>query len=122
MVRRAARPRPRDPDRHPGRDAWSRELTERWLSEHLPVPIAGLHMRAGNDYRSNAAIKREIHSRLARTFDDYAAIDDDPEIVGLWQEIGIPVALVLGGVKWWPLSSAANPSMEFRCRFNGLPL
>lgn len=78
-----------------GRDAWSRELTERWLSEHLPVPIAGLHMRAGNDYRSNAAIKREIHSRLARTFDIYAAIDDDPEIVGLWQEIGIPVALVL---------------------------
>lgn len=93
MVRRAARPRPRDLIVQAA--AWSRELTERWLSEHLPVPIAGLHMRAGNDYRSNAAIKREIHSRLARTFDIYAAIDDDPEIVGLWQEIGIPVALVL---------------------------
>jgi hypothetical protein len=24
-----------------------------------------------------------------------AAIDDDPEIVGLWQEIGIPVTMVL---------------------------
>ncbi len=80
-----------------GRDAWSRELTERWLSEHLPVPIAGLHMRRDNDYRSNMAVKREIHSALARTYDIRAAIDDDPEIVALWQEVGIRIAMVLDG-------------------------
>ena len=28
-----------------GRDAWARELTEQWLSEYLPAPIDGLHMR-----------------------------------------------------------------------------
>ena len=78
-----------------GRDDWSRELTEQWLSEHLPIPIAGLHMRGDGDYRSNVAIKREIHSQLAQMFDIRAAIDDDPEIVGLWQEVGIPVAMVL---------------------------
>ena len=78
-----------------GRDDWSRELTEQWLSEHLPIPIAGLHMRGDGDFRSNVAIKREIHSQLAQMFDIRAAIDDDPEIVGLWQEVGIPVAIVL---------------------------
>ena len=78
-----------------GRDDWSRELTEQWLSEHLPIPITGLHMRGDGDYRSNVAIKREIHSQLAQIFDIRAAIDDDPEIVGLWQEVGIPVAMVL---------------------------
>ena len=78
-----------------GRDDWSRELTEQWLSEHLPIPIAGLRMRGEGDFRSNVAIKREIHSQLAQIFEIRAAIDDDPEIVGLWQEAGIPVAMVL---------------------------
>ena len=36
-----------------GRDAWARGLTAQWLSEHLPVPIAGLHMRRDGDFRSN---------------------------------------------------------------------
>jgi hypothetical protein len=78
-----------------GRDDWSRGLTEQWLSEHLPMPIAGLHMRGDRDFRSNVTVKREIHSQLAQTFDIRAAIDDDPEIVGLWQEVGIPVTMVL---------------------------
>ena len=78
-----------------GRDDWTRELTTRWLTEHLPVPIGGLHMRPDGDFRSNVDIKREIHDRLALTYDIRAAIDDDPEIVGLWQAIGIPVAMVL---------------------------
>ena len=80
-----------------GRDAWSRELTEKWLAEHLPVPIAGLHMRADKDYRSNITVKREIHASLAQTYEIRAAIDDDPEVVGLWQEVGITVAMVLDG-------------------------
>lgn len=80
-----------------GRDAWTRQLTEQWLSEHLPVPAAGLHMREDGDFRSNTAVKREIHSRLALSYDIRSAIDDDKEIIGLWQEIGIPVAIVLDG-------------------------
>lgn len=79
-----------------GRDVWTRDLTTRWLSEHLPVPVDGLHMRPVGDFRSNAEVKREIHSDLTLTYEIRAAIDDDPEIVGLWQEAGIPVlAMVL---------------------------
>jgi beta-phosphoglucomutase-like phosphatase (HAD superfamily) len=80
-----------------GRDAWTRGLTEQWLAEHLPIPAAGLHMRRDGDFRSNTAVKREIHGRLALTYDIRSAIDDDPEIIGLWQEIGIPVAIVVDG-------------------------
>jgi hypothetical protein len=78
-----------------GRDAWARELTDQWLTQHLPVPIGGLHMRRNCDSRSNVEVKREIHDRLAVTYDIRAAIDDDPQIVELWQEIGIPVTIVL---------------------------
>lgn len=78
-----------------GRDAWARGLTEQWLSGYLPVPFDGLHMRRDGDFRSNTHVKRDIHNQLARTYEIRAAIDDDPEIVELWQELGIPVAMVL---------------------------
>jgi len=78
-----------------GRDAYSRELTSQWLTQHLPVPIDGLHMRKDGDFRSNTAIKREIHSDLSERYDIRAAIDDDPEIVALWRDIGIPVFMVI---------------------------
>lgn len=52
-----------------GRDAWTRCLTTQWLSEHLPVPTAGVFMRRAGDFRSNTEIKREIHSQLALKYD-----------------------------------------------------
>jgi hypothetical protein len=78
-----------------GRDDWTRGLTEQWLSEYLPLPIAGLYMRRDGDFRSNSDVKREIHNRLALRYDIRAAIDDDPQIVELWQELGIPVTMAL---------------------------
>lgn len=78
-----------------GRDAWAHALTDQWLREHLPVRHAGIYMRRNGDFRSNLEVKRDIHSRLERTYDIRAAIDDDPEILGLWQQLGIPVAMVL---------------------------
>ena len=78
-----------------GRDAWTRALTIHWLAEHLPVPTAGVYMRRDGDFRSNAEVKRDIHARLAVTYEIRAAIDDDPDIVELWRELGIPVAMVL---------------------------
>lgn len=80
-----------------GRDAWAHGLTEQWLREHLPVRHGGIYMRADGDFRSNVEVKRDIHNRLAMTYDIRAAIDDDPEILGLWQELGIPAAMVLDG-------------------------
>lgn len=77
-----------------GRDAWTREMTTSWLSTHLPVAVDRLYMRPAGDFRSNVDVKREIHGQLRLAYEIRGAIDDDPEIVGLWQEIGIPVAMV----------------------------
>lgn len=80
-----------------GRDAWARGLTAQWLSEHLPVQIGGLYMRREGDFRSNADVKREICRGLTAECDIRAAVDDDVEIVALWQELGIPDLMVVDG-------------------------
>jgi hypothetical protein len=64
-------------------------------------------MRRDRDFRSNAEAKREIHGRLALTYEIRAAIDDDPEIVGLWHELGIPVAMFLDWGEVLPSSASA---------------
>ncbi|KUI31611.1 hypothetical protein AU196_10670 [Mycobacterium sp. IS-1742] len=88
-----------------GHDAWAHTLIVRWLSEHLAVSPAGIHTRRHMDVRPNMDVKREIHDGLAFKYDIRAAIDDDPEIAGLWQELGIPVALVLDWGEILPLGA-----------------
>lgn len=95
-----------------GRDRWAHELTARWLSEHLPVVPAGVYMRSEGDFRSNIEVKRQIHSRLSLKYDVRAAIDDDPEIVRLWQEAGIPVTMVLDWGEVVPLTGTVGKAEE----------
>jgi hypothetical protein len=77
-----------------GRSDEFRDITVEWLDEHLLVPYAGLWMRPRGHYGSNARVKRQIHIELARSFDIRAAIDDDPLIVEMWTELGIPSTLL----------------------------
>ena len=66
-----------------------------------PAPHPAGH-RAGDrrdgDYRPDCAVKREIHAELADRYHIRAAIDDNPNVVQLWEELGIPVTVVPG----WP--------------------
>ncbi len=62
------------------------------------------------DYRPNVEVKRDIHRRLTRTYAIRAAIDDDPQIVGLWLELGIPAGMVLDGGE--VLHTAVTPGPE----------
>lgn len=73
-----------------GRDAWARALTEEWAAEHLPTPFISLWMRAENDYRSNVDVKRDLFEDISRSFRVEAAIDNEPDIVDLWIELGVP--------------------------------
>jgi len=91
-----------------GRDDWSRDLTAEWLATHLPVPVTGLHMRRDGDYRANVEVKREIHANLSRRFDIRGAIDDDPEIAAMWEELNIPTAVVLDGYVYPPMRPPAS--------------
>jgi hypothetical protein len=73
-------------------------LTRTWLDQHLTVPFAGPFMRGDNDSRPDVEVKRDIHAILTgdHGYRIVAAIDDNPAIVALWAELGIPTTVVPG--------------------------
>ena len=73
-----------------------RSLTARWIDRHVTRPITDLAMRANRDFRPDYEVKRDIHSDLARRFDIVHACDDNPNVIRLWTELGIPVKVVPG--------------------------
>jgi phosphoglycolate phosphatase-like HAD superfamily hydrolase len=74
-----------------------RPSTSWWIAEHF-VPSDGLYMRADRDYRPDYVVKREILDRLLSRFDIVKAYDDNPNVVALWAEYGIPCIVVPGWV------------------------
>lgn len=70
--------------------------TKAWLDRWMPVPFDGPIMRPDELNHSDVSIKRRIHRYLAKHYDIRAACDDNPAIVALWQELGIPVEVVPG--------------------------
>lgn len=75
-----------------------RNLTQAWLDRHLPRPHTELVMRRDGDYRPDNVVKREIHAKLASRYQIRFAADDNPNVIALWEELGIPVTVVPG----WP--------------------
>jgi hypothetical protein len=71
-------------------------VTQAWLDQHVPVPFDGPFHRADDDFRPDVQVKRDIHRYLARHFDIRGAIDDNPNVIALWDSIGIPVEVVPG--------------------------
>jgi hypothetical protein len=74
---------------------WS-GLTRTWLERHMPVPFDGPFHRPDGDFRPDVQVKRDIHRYLARTYDIRGCIDDNPNVVALWEELGIPTEIVPG--------------------------
>lgn len=75
-----------------------RASTSWWIADNR-VPSDGLYMRQNNDYRPDYVIKREIVDRLLKSYDIVKAFDDNPSVVSLWHEYGIPCVVVPG---WLP--------------------
>ena len=73
-----------------------RHLTAAWLDRHLTRPIAELAMRADRDFRPDCEVKADIRAALSERFDIRHACDDNPNIVRLWNEAGIPVKVIPG--------------------------
>lgn len=76
------------------KDRW-RELTSNWLETH-DVPHHELHMRKDDDNRPDRIIKEEILLELRERFEIVGAFDDNPSVIALWEEHGIPVTVVPG--------------------------
>jgi phosphoglycolate phosphatase-like HAD superfamily hydrolase len=72
-----------------------RELTSNWL-ESVGAPPYRMFMRPTGDFRKDKLIKGEILDMLLETYDIHHAYDDNPAILELWQERGVPYTVVPG--------------------------
>lgn len=72
---------------------YSYHHTREWLDEHLGVPFAGPFCRRISDRRHCTEFKRAVHLRLSAKYEIVAAIDDNPFILGVWRQVGIPTVV-----------------------------
>lgn len=78
---------------HPG-DRRRRFAMEDWLAKH-DLPIDLLLMREGGDQRRDSIVKEEIYRRYIEPyFDVRFVIDDRPQVVQTWRELGLHVLQV----------------------------
>ncbi len=76
------------------------DVSKGWLDDYLlPVcPYDGPVMpRWDGCMYTDVAVKRIMHKYLSRNYNIVAALDDNPPIIGLWHELGIPEVEVVPG-------------------------
>ncbi|QIG58280.1 polynucleotide kinase [Gordonia phage Skog] len=85
------------------KEKW-RTPTELFIGKHMTgLQWFGPFMRANSDARKDIEVKRDIHAHLSTWWDIVGAIDDNPSIIALWEDLGIPVEIVPG----WSHEAAA---------------
>ena len=77
------------------RRAKFRNPTAFFLAIH-DIPSVALFMRGDRDGRPDVEVKRDILARIRQTHDVVMAVDDNPAVIALWREEGIPVHVVPG--------------------------
>ncbi|MET8676571.1 hypothetical protein ABZW18_02940 [Streptomyces sp. NPDC004647] len=77
------------------RTARFRHHTAMWLALH-DVPSDAMWMRANGDGRPDVEVKRDILARIRTRFTPVHAWDDNPNVLRLWAEKGIPATVVPG--------------------------
>lgn len=73
-----------------GRDASCREITQKWLKQHLGVPYFDLFMRAEGDNRKDDLVKYELFNEHIR--DKYHVkyiLDDRDQVIAMWRKLGL---------------------------------
>lgn len=65
------------------------DLTKQWLDKHR-VPYDRIYMRANDDGRRDYLVKKDILRRIrGQGYNVVMAVDDNPNVIRLWQEEGI---------------------------------
>lgn len=79
-----------------GRDGCCRKETLDWL-DHYYVEYSGLYMRPKGDNRPDTEIKEELFwKHIADNYNVIAVVDDRPQVVRMWIELGIPNVISVG--------------------------
>lgn len=66
-----------------------------WMSKE-EIQHDFLFTRRNFDSRPDVEVKRDIYRTIARNWDVVHAWDDNPNVIALWDELGIPVTVVPG--------------------------
>jgi phosphoglycolate phosphatase-like HAD superfamily hydrolase len=77
------------------RRAMWRDHTAWWLALH-GVPSDAMFMRGNKDHRPDRLVKEDILEAILHTWDVVHAVDDNPNVIALWQAHGIPTTIVEG--------------------------
>lgn len=72
-----------------------RHHTAWWLAMH-DIPSDAMFMRSNDDNRSDYEVKKDILSTIKQAWNPIHAWDDNPSIIRLWTEEGIPCTIVEG--------------------------
>lgn len=75
-----------------------RDMTTSWCWSRN-IPFEGLLMRPDNDFRKDTVVKAEMLERVRKVYEPVHAWDDNPTVVELWENEGIPVTVIPG---WLP--------------------
>lgn len=77
------------------RDAKWRNHTAMWLAQNR-VPSDAMYMRAAGDRRPDYEVKKDILGRISKSWNVVHAVDDNPNVLKLWQENDIPTTKIEG--------------------------
>ena len=72
-----------------------RHHTAWWLAMHR-VPSDMLIMRGNKDHRPDYEVKKDMLATIRKAYNVIHAVDDNPNVIRLWQEEGIPTTVVPG--------------------------
>lgn len=71
------------------------KVTRDWLYKYS-IPYNELFMRDVGDMRKDVDVKRDILAEIEERWTVVHAIDDNPNVITLWEENGIPTTVVPG--------------------------
>lgn len=77
------------------RRAMYRNPTAWFLALH-GVPSDALYMRGDNDGRPDYLVKKDILASIRTRYNVIHAVDDNPAVIALWHDEGIPTTVVEG--------------------------
>lgn len=77
------------------RRAMYRHATAWWLALN-GVPSDALYMRGDKDGREDYLVKKDILDSIRTRYNVIHAVDDNPSVIALWEEEGIPTTIVEG--------------------------
>ncbi len=73
-----------------GRNNKYRDLTKKWLNQHINVRDYKLIMRPNDDFRGDELVKEYLyHNEVKKNYDILFVVDDRKRVVDAWRKLGL---------------------------------